>query len=151
MKRDGVPVPKGHRTESGGAPPRPRTPLARIGATGRRRRDEERNRAVFARAFKLAVCGSLDSRLHAHHVLLAQWIEREGRTRGLVGDDLLGAIYDPDVAIAITGDLHMRLHARQITIHLEDLPGRVVDRVQEVWGEPGMVELERLHPRKAVA
>lgn len=120
--------------------------LPAMSAKAKARRRDERNLVEIARAFKLAVCGSLSPELNAHHCLPKRWLEREARSQGLTGDALLDAVYDPQVAICLFAREHEQHTNRTRVIGFERLPEELVAYVSERWGEPGIVALEREHP-----
>jgi hypothetical protein len=116
-----------------------RTPMKR------HRARVEPGKGEAARAFKIAVCGALDSPLEAHHCVPAQNLRRIARSRGLTGPSMWAMVYDPRIAIPLTHREHERHTNRVAVIPAEQLPASVREAAAE-YGPEALAALDREHP-----
>lgn len=132
MKRSGPPARKawGHRGK---------------GLSRAARRREEPGRAEAAAAFKVAVTGSLDSRMESHHAVPKQTLARIAGSLGLEGPAFWAVVYDPRVGIALDPRVHEMHTTRVRVIPGDQLPERVFVAAAE-YGPEAEIALEREHP-----
>lgn len=118
-----------------------------------RSKPEEPGKAEAAAAFKVAVCGSLDSRMEAHHVIPRQALVRIARSLGRHGPAYWAVVYDPRAGAPLAQRRHeQHTHGFGLgPIAREDLPAGVLARVAEAiaeYGPEAQVAFEREHPTR---
>lgn len=109
------------------------------------RAKKEPGKKEAARAFKLAVCGSLDSPLEAHHAVPAQVLKRIAKSKGLTGPAYWAVVYDHTIGVPLEHRTHERHTNRVAVIPGEQIPPRVWERAI-VIGPEAVAALEREHP-----
>lgn len=112
-------------------------------------RDAMPGKAEAARRFKIAVCGTLSPAVNAHHVLEKSWLMDAAWREGFRGLVFWDRVYDPGVAISLPTRIHEAHTNRVAVIPYEAIPRPVLAHVERVWGDAGLLAVEREHPRSA--